>query len=532
MPKITITEIDNTKATISEEDFVVFVPGNVSDKAEKNEQYKYIGKTTLFGDLETFINEIGYETPTYDEIDTPFVVDGKTYDPGYSTARFLLNKGYKVYYSVPKATTGVETKHINEKDVTYTTIQSVQYTLGIKAFEGETLISETEQEEASEGIYENVVSNEYYIYDIDSATFTSTSTSEASTINYVDATATEISSWWESGSFTRDEVVYNNLSSGRFTKRIYDGTSYKIGTYANVVYAINQDSFYEDLDDKSLYQFRYLTNGGYITVNDEVDDNEDITSLTTLKQIAENRGDCIALIDHDKNILVGKTTKKDQADAILNSAKKVTSKYAAMYSPWCKYTINNVTIAMPSSMAYLEAFINGTKTNPTWYATAGRLRGVIEGKPIVEYGEKFANSLMSDNDVSVNPITNVYPYGILIWGNRTLFDNSKTQGLVASSFLNIRQLCIDLFKRLYINAKGYMFEQNSDRLWFNFKNDIVKLLDNMKTGQGISGYKIVRQTPDKRAQVKALIQIVPIEAVEEFDITVSLEDQIDVTESI
>ena len=116
MPKITITEIDNTKATISEEDFVVFVPGNVSDKAEKNEQYKYIGKTTLFGDLETFINEIGYETPTYDEIDTPFVVDGKTYDPGYSTARFLLNKGYKVYYSVPKATTGVETKHINDND--------------------------------------------------------------------------------------------------------------------------------------------------------------------------------------------------------------------------------------------------------------------------------------------------------------------------------------------------------------------------------------------------------------------------------
>ena len=177
---------------------------------------------------------------------------------------------------------------------------------------------------------------------------------------------------------------------------------------------------------------------------------------------------------------------------------------------------------MPASMAYLEAFINGVQNNPTWYAMAGRLRGTITGTPIKQYGEKFANSLMSDTGVSVNPITNVYPYGILIWGNRTLNNNS---GLVASSFLNIRQLCVDIFKSLYINAKGYMFEQNSDRLWFNFKSNIAKLLDNMKSGEGISGYRIIRLEPE-RAKVRALIRIVPLEAVEKFDLTVELNDSL------
>ena len=41
---------------------------------------------------------------------------------------------------------------------------------------------------------------------------------------------------------------------------------------------------------------------------------QDITSLSTLKQIAETRGDCIVLVDHDRDILVGSATTKDKVD--------------------------------------------------------------------------------------------------------------------------------------------------------------------------------------------------------------------------
>ena len=75
-----------------------------------------------------------------------------------------------------------------------------------------------------------------------------------------------------------------------------------------------------------------------------------------------------------------------------------------------------------------------------------------------------------------------------------------------------------------------MFEQNSDRLWFNFKANIVTLLEDMQTNQGIRGYTIIRQNSEK-AKVKAIIRVVPIEAVEKFDLTVELTDSIGVSES-
>ena len=159
---------------------------------------------------------------------------------------------------------------------------------------------------------------------------------------------------------------------------------------------------------------------------------------------------------------------------------------------------------------------------------AGRVRGKISGVPTANYGEIFANSLMSDNDVSVNPITNVTPYGIMVWGNRTLFANSE--GLIASCFLNIRQLCCDIKKRLYRSAKAYMFEQNSDRLWFNFKNDITSLLDDMVTNQGIKGYKVIKLDTKEKAKIKALVRIIPVEAVEKFELTLELSDTLEITE--
>ena len=48
----------------------------------------------------------------------------------------------------------------------------------------------------------------------------------------------------------------------------------------------------------------------------------------------------------------------------------------------------------------------------------------------------------------------------------------------------------------------------------------------MKADQGISGYKISRVATDKKALLVAKIRIVPIEAVEDFDISIYLEDSL------
>lgn len=48
----------------------------------------------------------------------------------------------------------------------------------------------------------------------------------------------------------------------------------------------------------------------------------------------------------------------------------------------------------------------------------------------------------------------------------------------------------------------------------------------MKADQGIKGYTITKTANDKKALLTARIRIVPIEAVEDFDISIYLEDSL------
>jgi hypothetical protein len=54
----------------------------------------------------------------------------------------------------------------------------------------------------------------------------------------------------------------------------------------------------------------------------------------------------------------------------------------------------------------------------------------------------------------------------------------------------------------------------------------------MKADQGIRDYKILKVYTDKKATLKAKIRIIPIEAVEDFDIEVSLEDSFGETSAV
>ena len=49
----------------------------------------------------------------------------------------------------------------------------------------------------------------------------------------------------------------------------------------------------------------------------------------------------------------------------------------------------------------------------------------------------------------------------------------------------------------------------------------------MKGDQGIAGYRLSKVETTEKAALKAIIRIVPIEAVEDFDISIYLEDNVE-----
>lgn len=331
--------------------------------------------------------------------------------------------------------------------------------------------------------------------------------------------------------------------------------------------ALGREPFWAELRDKTTYDFRFVLTG--FIDNQEEDKrffdfmknaSSEIVKLASWVQPTEDvfshvraRGDVLALVDLDETAIRGRLEKS--AGGVENTTKRTINaikkelrrqnfggygKYAAVFSPSVTYTNNNRADEygnsnFPASFHYLACFAKSVFADnyKEWFAIAGFTRGVsafnIETtafklgdiavqalEPRIELGGK------DPINVAINVI--VHNRGLYyIWGNRTAHQLDNRE-LVASHFLNIRQLCISLKKFIYTLCRNFTFDPNSDILWTNFTVALKPLLEVMKANQGIRDYKIERVPTTLKGTLAAKIRIIPIEAVEDFDIEVSLED--------
>ena len=320
---------------------------------------------------------------------------------------------------------------------------------------------------------------------------------------------------------------------------------------------LNEASFWEDLKDKSIFNFRYITTGGYYSAAAM----SQICSLAAFRNDTKleeaetygnlsGRGDCIALCDIDEyrggeeNIdglnITSNLTVQQVIQNIGDAAKAIqANEYSAIFAPRVTYVMDDLAVedfgnnkTFPASFHYLACAARTFERYNEWYAVAGYNRGISNysiANTSVKLGEIAINTLAprianSYTTKSINLILhergNYY-----LWGNRTGYalDN---KGIVFHHFLNIRQLCCSIKKQLYTACRQFTFDPNSDLLWINFVNAIKPTLEAMKADQGIKGYTISRVANDKKALLTARIRIVPIEAVEDFDISIYLEDSL------
>ena len=301
--------------------------------------------------------------------------------------------------------------------------------------------------------------------------------------------------------------------------------------------------------DKGNFNIKYLTTGGYplygVVGEGQLASIDGEQIMTKMIAMAATRGDCVALVDYNKELDANINPNSSDSSSLfqkVNSEGEITDgEFAAMFMPWATYsritsdvessdTTKKVSanVDMPASFAYLKSLAHSIKTNANWLAIAGAARGSVRNldKLNVVVPNAVADAMQKRTGTSINAITNIKPYGNTIWGNRTLKLNEEN--LTATSFLNIRNLVSDVKKTVYRSARRVTFEQDSDVMWLNFKTDIATLLDRMKSGYGISGYKIIRNYEHARAAEKATvcakIVLYPTYAVEDFYIDVILKD--------
>lgn len=327
-----------------------------------------------------------------------------------------------------------------------------------------------------------------------------------------------------------------------------------------------------DLDgilDKGEYSIKYITSGSYPAFGYKVttSGNEttyldaSISFYKNMASLALKRGDCVSLVDpadcsttdSARDLSVEQMINPDNIFAVAETlcANFDGEEFTSMFVPWilyssqASYMLNTSTssvmlpqldsIIMPPSFAYLVTLARSIKINNNWLAVAGVARGQVPYINGLYTTKRLSNTLANyyqprNGKTSINAITDIKPYGLTIWGNRTMKNNLNNamggeDGLTATSFLNIRNMVSDVKKTAYVAAKTLMFEQNSDVLWVNFLSRVTPLLDQLMSGQGLSDYKVIKNPTNEKAKLKATIKLYPIYAVEDFEITIELSDE-------
>ena len=496
MPKFKLTEIDNTGSIqLNPITNVVYIPGKANAKMDKPELCSSVNDLTTLASTKGLVDDLSYKLAK-----RCLQLGMQVLYQGFlaSSSSITWKKGEYSAPIVEDSETGTKTISIMNRVFTYDDTHnklSIEIEISSETYSFEFAITSG----ACEISTSNVVGG----------------TGSSGHTDYVDSIFPGIPNDGEANDqyqtilfdYVNNQVAYNWF-----------------GIPGGAIQMTSTD--WEALNDKALYDIRFLTTGGYPTAID--------ASMITC---AEKRGDCIALVDHTQGV-------KD-VQTIRSYLQPFNSSKAAAFTPWFTSNVEEFGRELiPPSFGYLFAYARSIQNNPDWYAVAGTFRGSIPELKEVQKDYSTAEVEMlqgraptkeveldgeGDNTgIAINPIAYIRGFGYLIWGNRTLVINEGYTK--ATSFLNVRNLCSDIVKTCYAAAKRYTFEQNSNTLWLNFKHQIQPLLDRMVSGNGIASYTFEQLPTSAKARLKARITITPIEGVEDFELELYLEDSLEVIE--
>lgn len=287
----------------------------------------------------------------------------------------------------------------------------------------------------------------------------------------------------------------------------------------------------------------YLKDRNQFDVKFLIASEDNSSDLSSALEIAVARRDCCVLYNKTtSSYSAGETAtlsaQMGGSDEFLNQeAKQQQGKYVlSFYGNSLSLGEESGSEPVNAVECYILAYLNSIRRgNAEWLAAAGADRGNpgLFGLDCGFISETDLDAMQARNGISINPVMKMNPWGIRVWGNRTALPIPTIEGdtdLVASSFANLRVLICDIKKQLYKASRQYQFEQNNDVLWVNFQASVNTLLEEMKQSYGIAGYKWIREETNERAKLKAILRIVPIEPVEDFDLTLELADSLEVSE--
>jgi len=256
-----------------------------------------------------------------------------------------------------------------------------------------------------------------------------------------------------------------------------------LGTNSGVFGLANGDytSSIALLNNKDEFKFNVITTPGITATAG----NAVITSLTNL---AVNRGDCIAIVDM--------SNFGDNIATVVANATAIDSSYAATYYPWVQISAPNTgkLTWVPPSTIIPSVYAYNDRVGAPWFAPAGFTRG---GLSVIQAERKLAPS---DRDTlyagKVNSLATFPGQGVVAYGQKTLQKKAS-----AFDRINVRRLLIELKSYIGQIANGLVFEQNTAVTRNRFLRQVNPYLESVQQRQGLYSYKVVMDDSNNTAEV-------------------------------
>jgi phage tail sheath protein FI len=230
-----------------------------------------------------------------------------------------------------------------------------------------------------------------------------------------------------------------------------------------------------------------------------------VLSLTTL---AQNRGDCIAVVDM--------TAYAQLLGTAAAEAASYDSSYAATYFPWLQVRSRETGKMnfVPPSTIIPAIYEYNDKVSAEWFAPAGLNRGNLATvlRPERRLGLTERNYLYN---AKINPIAAFAGVGTVVYGQKTLQNKSTSLDRV-----NVRRLLISLKRYIRNVSETLVFEPNTQVTRNKFLNQVNPYLEYVQQRQGLYAFQVImddtNNTPDviDRNQLVGAIYLQPTRVAE------------------
>jgi hypothetical protein len=238
-----------------------------------------------------------------------------------------------------------------------------------------------------------------------------------------------------------------------------------------------------------------------------------------LIEIAESRGDCMAIIDPPEGLRPSEVVDwHNGTGTYVGQHAAFNSSYAATYWPWVKVydAYNGEYVLTPPSGHVLAVFAYTDYSAESWFAPAGIQRGrVISGVDVEMGATPGEMDLLYGDGNAVNPIARFNKDGMVVWGQRTL-----QRASTALDRINVRRLLLYLRKVIATASRYLVFEPNDEKTWRLFGHLVIPFLNDVRQRRGLYDFRVkcdeTTNTPAviDRNEMRAQIFLKPVKAAE------------------